>query len=151
MSSYPSSSEEFACDVNNCEADLPRVRDVSGGPPLPRDHFERACSRIYANSLSSLCVTVNFVTGARVIQEVVPYPRSILPSIWDVLDISRALEAEEFAALWAHRRVERLLRLGQSGRNAAPRGRARAVWRLPERLPEPLRPSGRGHGRPHGR
>ncbi|EFN65578.1 hypothetical protein EAG_11053 [Camponotus floridanus] len=150
MSSYPSSSEFVCGDDANCEAIVP-VRDASVGPPLPRDRFERACLRVYAGGPLSLCITVNLNTGVRVVHEVVSFPRSILPSLWDILDILRAQEAQEFAELWAHRRVERLLRLGRGtnnvGTGCGAKGRARGLM---PRFPEPLPLMGRGRGRQHG-
>ncbi|EFN73162.1 hypothetical protein EAG_10225 [Camponotus floridanus] len=76
--------------------------------------------RVYARAVHHRCVVVNLDTGVGVVHEVVSCPKSMLPSIWDVLDILRAQEAHGFEALRGQRRVERLLHLARSGRNAVP-------------------------------
>jgi len=98
-----------------------------------------------ANGPLSLRVTVNLITGERNVCEVVPYPRDALHWVWDVLDIFRVQEAQDFAALRGRRRFERLLRLGGGGQRMGllPVG---LLPRLRERMP----PIGRGRGRSPG-
>jgi len=75
----------------------------------------------------------------------VPYPRATLHWFWDFLDIFRAQEARDFAALRGRRRFERLLRLGGGGQRRGPMPLG-PLPRLQERMP----PIGRGHGRSPG-
>ncbi|GAB1860873.1 hypothetical protein CAJAP_01952 [Camponotus japonicus] len=146
--SYPTSSEELSDDRGEvlcgpCQNVVPgAARNALCGPPLPRNRFERACMRVYANGPLSLRIVLNVHPGERSVHEVVPYPRDILHWVWDFLNIFRAQEAQDFVALRGRRRVERLLRLGGGG------------YRMPvvplPRLWERMPPIGRGHGRSPG-
>lgn len=174
---YRSSSEEFHCGDPGCGG--MGSRDESGGPPLPRDRFEQACLRIFLRGPLSLRVTVNFPSDVREVEEVVPLQRGFLHWEWDFLEIFRAEEARQFEELravanqeWAHRRVERLLRLGPGIQRPRlpmgplPRMPMAPLPRLPRlpmavpprfpmaplpRLREQMPPIGRGQRRSSGR
>ncbi|XP_025267959.1 uncharacterized protein LOC112639142 [Camponotus floridanus] len=151
MSSYPSSSGEFICgDDDLCEADVPRVRDVSCGPPLPPGRFEQACARVYLRGPLSLRVTYDFELEERIIEEVVPLSLSFLHWEWEFLNIFRAEEARLFEEMRAQQGVGRAARLRLLCRGGPGIGRARGPL-PPAHLLEGLRGPGRGHGRPHGR
>jgi len=149
--SYPTSSEELSDDRGEvlcgpCQNVVPgAARNALCGPPLPRDRFERACLRVYANGPLSLRIILDVNTGERSVHEVVPYPRATLHWFWDFLDIFRAQEALDFAALRGRQRFERLLRLGGNGHRMGPL----PVGPLP-RLCERMPPMCRGRDRSPG-
>lgn len=70
------------------------------GPELPLDPFERACAAVY-RSLEpySLRITIDTVSGERIVEEVVPYPRSDLRFLGIELGIARLYDGRRFEDL----------------------------------------------------